>query len=295
MKAKIALGFNIYLEHQLHYEKIEEKGRVKIPPLVQLGGGAWNMAKTLGNLSNNGVSPVVIAISSKQEGPESSAVRFLLQRESTIAKLLPLKERMPSSFYLMPRGGKTWAFGDPGGKVKQMDQRTATLLKQTARWADIKVVTEVSDEKEELRLTRMLLKKFRPHQVSVLLPSVKLLKSSSMVGLCREVDCLAFNEAEARILFGENPTKENLLNFPVPHIFLTRGSGVAWFKAGNRIVLAKPRTIANPKFIAGAGDAALAALVLAYFVERRNAEDSVKYAMRVGRATLLRPEPYFTG
>ena len=112
-KIKIALGFNIYLEHQLHYEKMEEKGRVKIPPRVQLGGGAWNMAKSFENLAS-GTSPVVVAMSSMKESPESAAVEFLLERELSISKLLPLKERMPSSFYLMPRNGKTWAGVDQG-------------------------------------------------------------------------------------------------------------------------------------------------------------------------------------
>ena len=251
------------------------------------------MAKSFENLAS-GTSPVVVAMSSMKESPESAAVEFLLERELSISKLLPLKERMPSSFYLMPRNGKTWAFGDPGGKVKQINNRTAVVLERVARWADIKVVTEVSDEKEELRLTRMLLKKFRPKQVSVLLPSVKLLRSSVMEGLSREVDCLSFNEAEARIFFGKNPVKNDLLNSPVPYIFLTRGPKEAWFKARNHVVSARPRVIANPKLIAGAGDAALAALVLAYFVHRRSADDSIEFAMSIGRATLLRPEPYFT-
>src|SRR3989338_124523 len=91
---KIAIGFTIFLEHILPYENREEKGVMEKPPIVQFGGGAWNVAKTLESLGASAKTIFLFGVSSKENSADSSAIEFLLKKENISYKLIPVQERV---------------------------------------------------------------------------------------------------------------------------------------------------------------------------------------------------------
>ncbi|MBI2625670.1 hypothetical protein HY573_02260 [Candidatus Parcubacteria bacterium] len=289
----IALGFNIFLEHLLPYERIEEKGRMASPPTVQLGGGAWNIAKTLEALGVPRRDMSVISLSSRTGSADRAAIDFLLQRERIPHLLLPAKDRAFSSYYLLPARGRVWAFGDAGGAVRGLSATFRGKLKREGRRADLRVVAEIGDDSRELLLARLFLGSRRGRHRSVLIPSAELLRSGNIRSLYPLLDVLAFNEEEGAALFKRPVRPGDLLRIPVETVLLTRGPQEAWCKVGGHLYAARPRPIRKPPYPGGAGDAALAAFLWMRFWEKADPERALNFAMTIGRRTLLVPTPYF--
>lgn len=292
-KQKFFLGFSLYLEHILPYEKTEEKARMKIPPVVHLGGGAYNIAKTLETLGVGARSLELFGVTGKGAHPQRTAIEELLKQEKFTSHVLTSRERPSTSYYLVPEGDKTWAFGDPGGEHFNPSPLDSSLLKNAAGLSNIRILTEIRDNEKELVLAKLVFKKTSSDQINVLIPAIELLQSKKMHELIKYVDLLSLNETEARVLFGKGPRQEAILTFPTKYVFITRGANEAWLKAEGRIFTARPRMLKSPKFIGGAGDAATAALVRSLFYKGESPLAGLRMAVEIGTKTLQLPTSYY--
>ncbi|HBT81326.1 hypothetical protein A2757_01470 [Candidatus Giovannonibacteria bacterium RIFCSPHIGHO2_01_FULL_48_47] len=288
----IALGFSVFLEHILHYDRKEEKGIMKISPLVQLGGGAFNIAKSFQTLGVPSKKISLVSFLGKANDPDTRAVEYLLKQEKFFYKTFFLREKTPSSYYLIPSRGKTWAFGYRGGKVV-LNRSVHKALKHHAEKARLKILAEISGEAAEGDLAALFLKKYHPGQISGLVASVDFLRSRKGKNIIPQLDFLALNETEAKLFFNRKPQVGDLLKFPIPYIFITRGPREAWFKAKHSVLRVFPRKVKNPPFIGGAGDAAAAALIFKFFYKKEPPDASLRFAMKIGRETLLMPTSYY--
>ena len=290
---KILLGFSLFLEHILPYEKMEEKARMKSAPMVHLGGGAYNIVKTLESLGVKPQALELFGITGRGIHPQRIAVEDLLKRERFSARLLATHERPSTSYYLVPEGGQTWAFGDPGGKNLPLTAADRNAVQKGAAAADIRILTEIRDDAKEINLVKLAFKKNSPNQVNVLIPAIDLLKSKKMYELIPHIDLLSLNEVEARVLFCKDPQEEDILTLSIPNVLITRGAGEAWLKAGNRIWKASPRKLKQAKFVGGAGDAATAALLYKLFIKKERPETGLRFALDIGTKTLQVPTSYY--
>lgn len=288
---KIVAGFGIFLEYLLYYERKEEKGRVFIPPVAQLGGGAFNILKTLQALGVRVPNLNLLGFSSLGKNTQEAALSFLLNQERISSKLLHVKSRILSSYYLIPREGKTWAFGDTGGEM-QLGRSDIESVSKTGRESDIKIAVEISANMKEIKVAKILLEKYRSGQISVLVPSGALLRSSNKNTLFKYADLLALNEHESRILFGRNPTRKDILKLDPPLVLITRGPREAWLKVHDKIYTAKPKILKKPLYIGGAGDATVAALIYKLFIQNEYPQTALDFSMEIGRKTLLMPTSY---
>ena len=280
----IAIGFNIFLEHLLSYSEVKEKGETTKPPIVQLGGGAFNIAKTLSTLGMPANNVNLLGLVARNESPQLQSLHFLLNQEGTIPHLLALKERISSSYYLMPQKGETWAFGDKGGKLSSPGPREKKKITHLSKTAQIKIITELTIN--ELALAKLFFKKYKKEQINTLIPSESLLKLREAGNVLKTIDFLSLNRQEAELLFKGGVTKDNALNYPIPYLLITDGPGEAWLKINNRLYTAKPKKINNPRFIGGAGDTATAALIYKLFVLKERPDKALKFAMEIGRKTV---------
>ncbi|GEM_PF-5777287 len=290
---KIAAGFNVFLEHILPYRDKEEKGGMHIAPQVHLGGGAYNIIKsfeTLGIPKNN---LTLLASTGIDESPHRSAISFLLKEEKFSKAIFPVRSRASTSYYLLPSKGKTWAFGDKGGAFRVLNKSVHGSVSAEGRNADIKIFAELSLDVNEIKVAKTFLKKYKKGQISILVPSQKILSSPLIRKVIPLCDFFALNEEEAKTFWGKNPRKEDLFDLKIPFILLTRGPKEAWLKAGNKIYTALPEVIKNPAFVGGAGDATVSAVIYKLFVQKKLPKEALQFGMDVGRKTLLTPKSYF--
>jgi len=290
---RIVAGCNVFLEHILHYSQREEKGRMDIPPQVHLGGGAYNIIKSFETFGVPKKNLSLLASTSIDESSHRLATGLLLQKEKFSKTLFPVRPRASTSYYLLPSEGKTWAFGDTGGEFRSIHKSIEGVVLSEGRKADIKIFAELSRDSEEIEVASMFLKKYKKGQISVLIPSRKILSSPLLNKILPLCDFFALNEEEAKIFWGKNPRKADLLNLKVPSFLLTRGPKEAWLKVENKIYTASPKVIKNPKFVGGAGDATVAAVVYKLFVQKKSPKEALQFGMSVGRRTLLTPKSYF--
>lgn len=294
MRNKYFLGFSVFLEHLLYYDKTEEKARPDIPPEVQLGGSSFNIAKSLEALGVPARDLLLAGKTSLAESAHRITTRYLLDLERMRTTLLPVQERAATSYYLIPRRGETWAFGYPGGKILKSAKNSLAMIKQYKE-ARIRIITELSADPRELELAKEIFKKNIKNQINVLIPSQSLILSKKAIKeIIRTVDLLACNAAEAKYLWGKFPTKSDVLKFPVPYIFITRGGGEAWLKVNNKIYSAYPQPVRRQKHVGGAGDAATAVLVFSLFIKNKDPLTSLRTALSAGRKVLLSSQSYLT-
>lgn len=292
---KIVVGFTIFLEHILHYEGKEEKGRMAMPPRVHLGGGGYNIVKTLETLGVKRQNLFFLGMVGGGVGdPEREGVRSLLSKETMRYTLFPLREWTSTSFYLIPQKGNTWAMGYRGNPLRRLDPHHIRAVSHASERAGLRILNEVSSDPNELVLAKVFFKKYDPGQISLLIPGMSLLLSGKTKALLPFVDCLILNEDEAKAFWKRNPTKSDLLKLPVPYILITRGSKEAWLKAGGRVIVAQPKKVLAPRYIGGAGDATAAAFAYYHFVKEKSAAESLRRAMEIGRKTLFLPTSYYS-
>lgn len=263
------------------------------PPTVQLGGGAWNIAKTLEALGVPRRDVSVVSFSSRAGSADCVAIKFLLEKEGVGHLLLPVKDRVFSSYYLLPARGRVWAFGDTGGSVRGLTGTFLEKLVREGQRADLRVLAEIGNDPREHSLAKLFLGRRSSRHCSVLIPSAELLRSGNIRSLYPLLDVLAFNEEEGAALFKRPVRPGDLLRIPVETVLLTRGPQEAWCKVGGHLYAARPRPIRKPPYPGGAGDAALAAFLWMRFWEKADPERALNFAMTIGRRTLLVPTPYF--
>lgn len=289
----IALGFNIFLEHILRYDIEHEKGRLKIPPRIQLGSGSWNIAKTLQSLGVNGDKINVLGIVGLGKDPDSKAIASLLSAEDIRYQTLPIRSSSSSSYYLIPAKSKSFAFGYLGGPIKK-SANNLKIVQRTAKNTQIRVVCEITDEEQDLLLAKTLLKKDAPKQLSVFIPSMALIVSKKLSAILPFCDLLALNDDEAITLLGKS-YMSNLRKIHVPYIFVTHGKAGAVLKLpSGEIMSASVKPVLNPLYVGGAGDAATAGLIYGLFAKKMSAQNALRLAMKLGRETLLLPTSYWT-
>jgi sugar/nucleoside kinase (ribokinase family) len=289
---KIVLGFNLYLEHILKYGSAHEKGRMATAPRVQLGSGAWNIAKTLEGLHVPATSLQVLAFAGPSSDPDTQALKHLVAREKIATTLYPVKKTSASSYYLIPEKGTQFAFGFDGGKISVSAALTKDIAQASA--ADIKIVAEIGDIPEELTLAKALLKRTSSTQHSILIPSRALLESGAIKKLLPDVTMLAMNEEEATLLLGAPPTEARLKTLSTQYVLVTLGPRGGLLKVGKDVFHAKCKPLAKPLFEGGAGDATTASLIHSLLLQGIKPQKALADAMAVGRATLLIPTPYWT-
>lgn len=284
-------GSNVFLEHILFYETQEEKGVAASPPIVQLGGGAYNMLKTLHALGVSEKDTSLVAFSGREPSAQNAALSFLLSQESMGTVQIPILSRPFSSYYLVPKKGNTWAFGDRRQTVSKLSTEARMHLTR-AGGADIKMATEPIDSDEAVEATVLLLKKYKDGQRSVLIPSRGVLSSKRLLKILPHVDLLSMNRSEAKALFRKGINDRALLAHPVPYLFITDGGGEALLKAEGAVYRMRPKKVARAKYPGGAGDAATAALAYALFARKALPEHALEHALSVGREVLSVPTPY---
>lgn len=284
-------GFNAFLEHILSYEKQEEKGLIGAPPIVQLGGGAYNILKTLHALGVKEEDTTLVAFTGKEPSAQGAALSFLLSRERMAGTALPVLSRPFSSYYLVPKKGATWAFGDRQLEVSRLSTEARMHLTR-AGGADIKISAETIDSDEAVEATILLLKKYKEDQRSVYIPSRALLASRRLGKILPHIDLLSMNRGEAKVLFPKGITDHALLAYPVPYIFITDGAGEALLKAEGAVYRMRPKKVLRVRYPGGAGDAATAALIFALFAKDALPEHALEHALSVGREVLSVPTPY---
>jgi sugar/nucleoside kinase (ribokinase family) len=160
--------------------------------------------------------------------------------------------------------------------------------------ADIKIVCEIRPDVAQIRLATDLLRRTSTGQISVLIPSRDLIKSTGLKKILPHITMLALNEEEARALLKAMPNEKNILTIPVQTVFITRGKQGAFLKVGNNVYTAPVQPIAHPRYVNGAGDAATAALLYALYIKRWTPQKALVLSMKIGRATLSLPTPYWT-
>lgn len=292
----IAIGFNIFLERLLPHSGIKEKGSMVASPRVQLGGGAYNVAKTLLSLGVATRAVSLLGTVGAVHDIDRRSVEQLAAGERFPIMLLPVRARTSTSYYLIPPKGRTWGIGDGGGPFRSdAVRRWQKAVVAKGRSAKIKIAMEVSADPQGIALAKKFLEKIASHQKSVCVPSARLLRQGGIAPLLKITDLLAFNEDEGRIFWKKPPTKADLLRTQVPAILLTRGEKGAWLKVQDKIYDAKPsRILKNPPYVGGAGDATVAAFVLSFFCRKEPPEKALSFAMDIGTRTLLLPTSYFT-
>lgn len=292
---KVAVGFSIFLERILPYAEMGEKTSMAAPPKIQLGGGAYNVVKTLSSL---GISPrdlSLLGVVGMKRDVDRSAVEGFLGSERFSVTLLPIRARTSSSYYLTPLKGDTWGIGDEGGLFNtEALRRWQKIVKSKGRAAEFKIAMEVSSDSNEILLAQKFLEKTSPRQISVLVPTAALLGRGGIGPLLKVTDFLALNEEEGRIFWKKTPVKEDLIKIATPMILLTRGRQGAWLKINNIIYDSKPmRILKSPPYVGGAGDATTAAFIFYYFIKGMRPERALRLSMEVGRKTLLLPTSYY--
>lgn len=290
---KTAVGFNIFLEHILPYGQQAEKERMSSPPLVHLGGGAFNIVKTLESLGVNANSLRLLGFFPKKKIAQAATVSFLSGEENFDISFLPVQNEVKSSYYMLPHQGITWAFGYDGGDFIPLSKKIKSIARLEGKKAQIKILTEIGKHPAEIVLAKFFLRKYKKNQLSVLIPSQALLRYQKRQELFTLADLVAVNEQEAKILFGKELSVQKVMQFPVPYMLITRGPGEAWFKVKEKIYKAKPRVVRQPRYIGGAGDAASAALIFSFFIEKMPPEQALRFALEIGRRTLLTPKSYY--
>ncbi len=286
-KIDICAGFNLFLEHILPYTATVEKGRMPSAPLLNLGGGAWNILKSLSEI-DPALKLHLLAFSAQNDVREGT-LKKLLQKHAIPVTLLSCKPRLMSSYYLAPVAGPLWSFGDNGGTINNLDALEPKINAFAKRTA-IRIVAEISSEAKEVRAAKALFKKENAEQINVLIPSLDLLKNKKLGGL--HPDILVVNQAEAQALFQKEPTQQDVLVFSVPTILVTRGSGPAWLKHAGHIYTLQPKASKAP-YTNGAGDAATAGLLYALVYKEKKPQEALAFALEIARKTLLIPTPYY--
>jgi len=287
-KGLIALGFNVFLEHQLSYGERSEKGEVSEAPRVHLGGGAFNFAKTLHTLGVPANRLLLETLSSEKPTAQSIALDFLLKKEVFKNSPIPILARPYSSYYLTGSSEKMFAFGDRKMSMSKPPLAVIKSLEKVAKRASIKIATEVLADPISLSLATVFLKRTKSQQ-SVLVPSRILLSTKKVKQLFPCISMLALNKDEAVLYWGSMFGEKEILNCPVATIFVTDGSGEAMLKVDNIIYRALPDRNSNPKYPGGAGDTATATLVYELFIRGSKPEVALKKALKAGTRVLSKP------
>lgn len=292
-RPKIVAGFNAVLEHLLPYEKEEEKGSMSASPTVQLGGGAFNILKTLHALGVREQDTMLIAFTNAVPSAQGKSLSFLLEREQFPCVSLPVLSRLLSSYYLFPRRGGAFAFGDGPVSISELSGRERKALERASYSADLKIVAEPNASLRAVQTAIVLMRQHRNNQYSVLIPSYELLVSSYLKQLLPHISLLSCNRAEAKLLFGRI-TDEALMKYPVPNILVTDGPRLALLKSAGRIIRQKPKPLLRPLYVGGAGDATTATLSYELFVKKTAPEVALRKALTVGRKVVSLKTPYLS-
>lgn len=287
----IAVGFNVFLEHQLSYCEKSEKGEIHDEPIVQLGGGAFNFIKSLHALGVSTKSLTLEMLASEKPTAHSVALDFLLKQEPFTTHTIPILGRPYSSYYLLSPTENMFAFGDRKMKVRKPSPQVLKNIERVGKQAQIKIATEVLADPTSLALARALLKR-TGEQESVLVPSKVLLSTKKLKTLFPHVTVLSMNREEAHLFWGTMFGEKELMSCPVPTILVTDGPDEAILKFGDAIYRASPARIENPKYPGGAGDTATAALVYELFVCGTKPDVALRKALAAGTKVLTKPTPY---
>lgn len=292
---KVAVGFSIFLERIIPYAGIKEKASMTAPPKVQLGGGAYNVVKTLLSLGISSRDLSLLGVVGMKRDIDRSAVEKLIGSERFFVTLLPIRARTSSSYYLVPLKGDTWGIGDGGGPFRTQATRVRHKIVQSkGRAAELKIAMEVSSDSNGILLAQKFLEKTTSRQISALVPTDALLRSGGMGPLLKVIDFLALNEEEGKIFWKKTPARNDLIKAVTPMILLTRGTKGAWLKINDRIYDAKPMYILkSPSYVGGAGDATVAALLYSLFIKKSAPAAALRFAVEIGRKTLLLPSSYY--
>jgi hypothetical protein len=283
----VCAGFNLYLEHLLPYSGESEKARMPTPPLVTLGGGAWNILKTLSELDSK-LALQHVALSSTTDA-RAATQKELLAKEKIRSLLLPAKKRIMSSYYLAPVHKPIWAFGDNGGGINLGESLTRHMAKvSNSAW--IRILAEIQPDKKEVALAKLFFTKKSPEQINILIPSPELVIKKGVEKLAPDV--LVVNEEESRLLFGKEPSEADILAFRTPTILITRAEKSAWLKFEGRIYSALPKKT-TAYYFNGAGDTAAAALIYSLYIKRTPPLNALNFAMSIARKKLALPTPYY--
>lgn len=291
-KIQVVAGFNTFLEHLLSYEGKEEKGSIGSRPVVQLGGGAFNILKTLETLGVSESDLTLCTTFEQKESAQGKSLEFLLAQERFSKVLLPVMERVFSSYYLLPTKGAGWAFGDRRMRVSTPSTSDLSKVRKIAKSATIKIVAEPLTNPASMRLAKELLQRYTKNQHSVLIPSSDLLKSPSFKRLLPHITLLSCNKKEVAQVVGRGDGTAALLRSRIPYIFITNGAKEALLKVGEQIYTATPKKVSNPQFVGGAGDAATAALIFELFIRGASPEQALQRALAVGTEVLGHPTSY---
>ena len=278
-----AVGFGVYVEHLVEHGSSEEKEILSVPPHVHLGGGAYNIARTLSVL---GMTPTVYGVCGNMHGPTRAALDALVSESEIPVTLLPVRERTASSYYVMDTARQSvLGVGDPGGNILITDEAQKTILESSAT---IRILAEINSE--SLALAQVFFSV--SGGVKVLIPSLELMKSSDGRAFIDGVDILSLNEIEAEEYSQKTINAHTVETFPQPIVFLTRGGESAYLKLEGAVYEALPPHCEGVVYPNGAGDSATAALVYALYTADMKPQEALEYALSIGTKVCQTHKPY---